>query len=639
MFSFSQELDTIRIDSTKAIELKEIVVGTKSNKAGVYQVVIPKKVLENETLDKTIRRVNFITIDNSKNLYFKGKKINTVLFNDKPISIEEFNKLNIEDVRSLFVETNNFNQTTGEIETVIRINEKKKIQNNLKGSLDFSQGFFQEFNYYGISLSNKIENLSSRLLVSNIHNSTENSSKQNINSNVILSDKNRTLSQPYFSLQNIYDIDETSSIYMKNKYSIVDEEVNSKFSNQNNLDYNFKIKNYSLNLRYDKKLKNNFLIKLNFDFINFNHSVKSNLVNLNQVLTSNQKFDELTFSPLLQKKGNRYELINSFVLTNRRYDFNNTQNNSKINQNIFTYFINYSLKINNRNSLLIGSRYQFEKNNITHKKNHYFLPNLAYLIEIDSTLNMELNYKRKLQRPSINTISNSTYLDENGNEIINQGFLSPQIDNVLSLDVYKKFKKVSLNIGLNYNRSKDYIAGIYGFDNQSIIYTTSNIEEFEEKSIKTSLSFPLWKEAILNLNYSVSKVNFQQNNTQIDGSINSYDISISGPLFKKYLLAFNSYYINRFYEFNTFQKANPDFSFSLSRNYLKDKLNVNLEFRNILDQDSNRKLNFSENANYYYQDTKNQSRLLLISLTYNFGKEFRMSRKNIQNTNSDMKLK
>ena len=50
-------------------------------------------------------------------------------------------------------------------------------------------------------------------------------------------------------------------------------------------------------------------------------------------------------------------------------------------------------------------------------------------------------------------------------------------------------------------------------------------------------------------------------------------------------------------------------------------------------------MDFKENSNFYFQKTENQSRLLLISFTYNFGKDFKMTKKNIQNTNNDIKLK
>ena len=116
-------------------------------------------------------------------------------------------------------------------------------------------------------------------------------------------------------------------------------------------------------------------------------------------------------------------------------------------------------------------------------------------------------------------------------------------------------------------------------------------------------------------------------------------MSFSGSIFKKYLFSLNSFYIDKFYEYNAFYNAKPDFSFSISKNYLQDKLNLNLEFRNILNQESNRIIDFKENSNFYFQKIENQSRLLLLSFTYNFGKDFKMTKKNIQNTNNDIKLK
>jgi hypothetical protein len=89
---FSQERDTLTtIDTTKTIKLKEVKITSSLNKAGVYQLLIPTKILENETLEKTIKRVSFITIDNNKNLYFKDcfSKLLSILFSLMLLKISE----------------------------------------------------------------------------------------------------------------------------------------------------------------------------------------------------------------------------------------------------------------------------------------------------------------------------------------------------------------------------------------------------------------------------------------------------------------------------------------------------------------------------------------------------------------------
>lgn len=637
---YSQNNDSItRIDSTDTIQLKEITVLSQRNKAGTYQLIMPKQILAGETLDKTIKRVTFITVDSNKSLYFKGKKVDNILLNDRSITIEDFNKLKVEDIKSISIVSNYFNQTTGNIENIIKVTEKKKYFNNVKGSIDFAQGFLQKFNSYGISVSNKFNNISSRLYLSNINNQTDNNYYQNTNNNIQNISNNRELSQPYISLQNILDIDETSSFYIKNKYSIVDDKTNSFFSNLNRIQYDIKIKNYSLNLRYDKNFKDLNILKLNFDYINFNNSVNSteqiSYVNSN----SKQKFNEYTFSPLLITKGNKYELTNSLVMTYRDYNFRNTLDDNQVSQNLITYLIGCSLKINDRNSLYFGNRYQFEDNNIENKKSHYILPNLIYSVRIDSIANIEFNFKRNIQRPSINSISKSIYLDNNGNEIVNSDFLLPQIDNLFGIDIMKEFKKFNINVSTNYNFSKNYLTSVYSFNDNYLTNTAANITEFSEKSLRGSLSMPIYEEAVLNFNYSLSKLKFKQDGTQLNGFVNHYDVSFSGPILKKYLFSVNSFYTDRFYDYNAFYKAKPDFSVSLSTNYLKDKLNMNLELRNVLNQDSNRVINFNQDYNSYYQNSKNQARLLLVSLTYNFGKNFKMSRKTIQDTNNDIKIK
>jgi hypothetical protein len=392
-------------------------------------------------------------------------------------------------------------------------------------------------------------------------------------------------------------------------------------------------------LRFDKKLKNNYLIKLNFDYIYNNNAIKSFQSIDNILLSSNQKFNEFSFSPFISKKGNNFEIINSLILTNRMFNFDNILNKNNINQKILTHHISYSLKINEKNSFRISNNYQFEKNTIENKNRHFFLPNITYLSQLDSIVDIEFNYKRKIIRPSINSLSNNNYVDIYGNNIINQSFILPQIENLYSLDFYKEFKKISINLYLNYKSSDDYITTLYDFQNLILTNKVININDFNEKSIRTSLSVPINKETKLNVNYSISKLKFTNDNNSIDGVVNYYDASISGPIFKNYLYSINSFFIDRFYEYNAFYKANPDFSFSISKNYLNEKLNLNIEFRNVLNQDSNRIIDFKDNSNFYFQNINNQSRLFLINLTYNFGKDFKISKRNIQNLNNEIKLK
>lgn len=131
--------------------------------------------------------------------------------------------------------------------------------------------------------------------------------------------------------------------------------------------------------------------------------------------------------------------------------------------------------------------------------------------------------------------------------------------------------------------------------------------------------------------------NLKDSELKNNGTVHNVNFSLFGPMFKNYLFSLNSFYTSKIFNINSYTVTKPDFSISISKNFLKDKLNVNLEMRNVLNQDTERKLIFEENEDYYHLENQNQSRLLLISLTYNFGKNFSTTRKNIQNTNSDIK--
>lgn len=626
-----------KADTLKNIKLNEVIIKSEFKKAGVYQLLIPKKVLENETLNNTIKRCSFITVDNSNNLYFKGQKIVSILYNNKPISIEEFNKLSIETTKSIQIDTNSFNQSTGDLETTLKITEKVNALNNIKGSIDFSQGFLQKFNFYSFNLSNKLGKLSSKIQVSNIINESTGNSFQRFNSLSIKSNSTRDLSQPFFLLQNTYEISEKSSISIRNRFSMIDDKINTRFTNNIINNYKFLIKNYNLNLIFEKQFSKGYFFKTNFDYINYDNQIgNTNLVSSTNS-NSFQNFNEYSFSPLLQKKSKKYELINSFVLTNRNIEYLNTNAINKINQNIGTYFVNVLIKLNENNSISIGNRYTIENNNVIKKNQSYLLPSLIFSTDIDSIADIEISYKRKIQRPNIRTTSGAIITDSNGNEIVFQDFIIPQIDNQLTFDIIKEVKKVNLNLIFNYIFSNNYIANTYSFNPSNIGYTTDNIRIFNEKKVETSISFSPWKDSRLNINYSISDIRLKNFLQSFEGLINRFDFSLSGPIFKDYLFSINSFYTNRIYDFNAYTKLYPDLSSSISKNFFKNKVTFRTELRNILDQENNRSIDFQQGINSYELRNRNQSRMILFALTYNFGKTFKSPRKTIQNINNDMK--
>lgn len=640
-FVYSQELDSIQYDSIQIIELNPVLISKKKEKFGYFEINVPSKVLENESLIQSIRRVEFITVSNNNELYFQNKKISTIYLNGKPVSIQEFQNLKLDELRKWVIDKNKFNQQTGEIETALLITQKKKIEDYFDGSISASHGFFQNFNYFGVNINNKSGQISSILNLGTLFNETDNNFNQQFNSEYLYSDRTRTLKQPFYSLQNTFELSPKALIYMKNTYSIVDDLNKNNVSNGNQIDYSLNLKRYALNLRYEQKLKHRFDLNFNFDYINVRNEIESNTFNNaeNYNQFSNQRFNEITFSPILNKKGNKYTLLYALVLTNRDFFYKNNEKNNQYSQWLFTHYGNVAFELGKKHYLSLGVRYQFEKNDIENKSNHYFLPDVLFASEIDSLTNFDIAYKKRIIRPSIGSTSNSTYIDEYGNQLINPSFLKPQINNEVSITINRKFERFRLGINANYTHSKDYLGGLAKIENQNYYYEKHNLDKYSKLSGSISFAIPLYRDGMLNLSYTLSGVRLGQKEGIQEGFVNQYNISFSGSVFKNYLLSFDSFYIDKFYDGNTIYKAKPDFGFSISRNLLNKKLNLSLELRNVLDNDSYRELTFKENYNYYHISSHNQSRLFLISATYNFGKPLNIKRKYIQDTNTDMKLK
>jgi hypothetical protein len=640
-FSFSQGVVKSEYkDSSEVETLKEIVVVKNKRKAGVYKLQLPKDILKNETLDKTLRRIEYVTLDNNnKTVYFKGREIKNYIYNDKVITQDDFLKLLSENIISFQIIENYFNMSTGASELVIKLTDSNGNVDNIKGAFDGAYALLQEFNWYGLNLNYKKNKFSTILNISNLKNVSDNSSEETYNNNTLNYSNHRVLHQPRFSMLNIYEIDVSSSISLRNKYSIVDENVISYYPDLSNSNYFFRIQDYNMNVRYEKKLVNSLEYKLNLDYISNNNKIENE--NENSLNKSNQNFKEWTMSSSVAKTINKLYIQSALVLTYRDYFFDNVTDVSQIRQNIITPFVSFSYDINSNNSLIFGSKFQFSEDKINKKsvvENNYYLPNFTYFSKFESIVDMEFNYKRNVIRPNIRSISNFTYQDYNNNSIVSPAYLESEINDSFLLEFSKEIKKINVTLDFGYIESSNNLSDDNSLNGYNMVIEKVNLDLCKNIYIGTSVSFKFLKESRFNVNYSYSKIKMKKDNNLNEGFVNNIDFSVSGVINKSIIYSLNSYYIDRFYDFNLYRSAKPDFSFSVSKNFLKDNLNISLEYRNILNYEANRMLRFTDNGDEYVLKNNNTSNMILFSASYNFGKSFKMQRKYIQNINSDMKL-
>lgn len=635
-FSVSQELlKEESKDSSNVEVLEEIKIVQSKRKAGVYKLQLPKEILKNETLDKTLRRIENITLDSNKMVYFKGRKVKNYIYNDKVITQEEFFKLLSENIVFFQIITNYFNLSTGETELVIKVIDNQGAVNKVKGSIDATLGLLQEFNFYGFNLFFKRNKFSTILNASYLKNITENSSKEIYNSNALEYSNHRVLYQPYLSMLNIYEIDKSSTISLRNKFSMVDENRNSIFPDSSVASFFFLIRDYNMNLRYEKRTENKMEYKLNLDYILNDNKIE------NTINKSKQQFIEWTFGSEISKTFQKLYIQSALVLTYRHYTFDNTLNRSEVEQKVVTPFLGFNLDINNNNSLVFGNRFQFYEDKVDSDvaiyNNSFYLPNFSYFSKLESIADIEFNYKRYIVRPSVRSISNFTYKDFNNNLIESPSYIKPEVNDAFSLEFVKDVKKVNVTLELGYLASKNNISVVNKLNGYNMVSQNVNLDEYNNVYVGSSVSFKFFKESRFNLNYRFTEIKMRNGTENHNGRTNYFDLSISGNINSETFYSFNSYYIDRFYDFNLYRSVKPDLSFSVSRNFLKEKINVNLEYRNILNTDANRVLRFRDNNNYYVLDNKNVSNMILLNVSYNFGRSFKTNRKFIRNINLDMK--
>ncbi|SDE10252.1 outer membrane beta-barrel protein [Riemerella columbipharyngis] len=611
---YKKEIDTVVIKQLK----------NTSEKAS-YRID-NRRFVKNANFSDGITRVEYVTAaSNSKTLFYKGKKIELFLLNGVKSTMDEISNIPIKSISGIEILYNYIDPSTGE--GMLAMNVKYREKMGVNGYLDVSNGIGQEFFNEGAGVFLKKQKTFINFSHNNLWNSNYGRIFQSYLNSITNYNLDRNLHQSFNLFSVTQHLDDKQSVSFKFFYSGINEDNKS---DNNVINNGMNMDSYNSNFLYDKKF-GKYSFKLNSDFI-INKNDYSNSLNSNSM----QTFRELAISPVLNKKIAKGNLGLAFVYTHRNFEAENTIanviNKREKYQEVYNIILSSNLNILKGLSLSSSFRYQIYRDNFS--ENKYFLPYLR-AVKTFNNLEIEAMYRRQVYNPNIYSLSGGIYQENNGSIVYTNPYLKPQKTDFLSVSVSPEIKKGSLSLGVIYEKNKDQVNTFSYIENNQLVDRIVNINS-EEKGLDFSFSYPLFENFSINGYYRLMFIKSTFQNFEMRDKYHIAGLSVNGRFFENYNLSIDSDYRNKNYQANYFVKIKPDISISVSRSIAKE-VYARITLRNILDNDYKREFLIpDQNHNLLKNNSYSPSRMLLLSLSYNFGKNFRSDSKNLMNINNDI---
>jgi len=395
----------------------------------------------------------------------------------------------------------------------------------------------------------------------------------------------------------------------------------------------------------------NLKIQFGIDFLKYNNEEPNSFNNtLNYGLETplSQSIDVLKKSPFnifftyvdFQKKyGNNFKLDYGFKMVDSKFDnqqrvvkdevvqdlFTNSTNLDEIN---YMSYVSTEGKINNKLSFKGGLRYEHttsivEDENLilVDRKYGLLFPTIYIGIKIDDSNNINLNYGKRINRPSFRDMAPFFfYLDENS-ALTGNPELQPSFSNIFMIE----YRYKSFFLQTSYDVTNDFISKFqttYNEENGLALTQPTNFDSRE--LINFQLSLPLninnWWSFRPDLSYKITTVNETQQDENIKLKRNSYRITLTQQFKIKSKTTIEAYSFYNGRNINGLRQVDPRGTFNLSaRHKLSDKWTLTLNATNIFDTLEFRWVTETSNL---YQDLRYDSSNGKINLaaTFNFGK-------------------
>nr|WP_294781284.1 outer membrane beta-barrel family protein [uncultured Flavobacterium sp.] len=307
--------------------------------------------------------------------------------------------------------------------------------------------------------------------------------------------------------------------------------------------------------------------------------------------------------------------------------YQNIDNSLNYNETIASAYVQYSSKIK-RFIYMLGLRNEFTKIAIADLKNTYnddkeynkLFPtvNLSYKFKASS---LQLNYSKRIQRPSLYALYPFNELTDLNSQYIGNPDLNPSFTDVFELAFLKTWKTFTLNPSLYYKWESGYIQDFTYRENDIFFTTPINIQHEIRSGAELSTLYNPFKWVQLNMEMNFyhfnQKGNYQQENLNYTGQTFTGRLSTQLKLPSKF--SFQGRYNFRGAQQNaqTKNEALQSLDFGLSKILLKDKATIVFDITNAFNLRQNKSTTIGTDYVFSGNSIPNASRYRL-SFVYRF---------------------
>jgi len=323
----------------------------------------------------------------------------------------------------------------------------------------------------------------------------------------------------------------------------------------------------------------------------------------------------------------------------RRFSFSDTD--FYINQHLVNTFAEANVDWTPKFSTMAGLAFENTRNINATLSQHYnfWLPTLNLLYHFGNRLDARLAYSRKIIRPSANNLNNAVVYLNPGLAFKGNENLMPQARDYYALTVSKGYPKLNIAFRLSHESVDHAIIETYSISDGLVINTMENAGKQQSTGLVANVRTKLFKLITANSTSGISYNTF--GNQSPDALVKSNEgwtfrqgcYLGASVLKEKVALSLSGFYNAPVYSLNSRMITYPSFSLDAETNVFKDKLMVRLSYQDIFAwgtvSKENSRYNYFNQAIVFRNNTSN----LLLTLSFNFGKNFndRFNEANIQN--------
>jgi ferric enterobactin receptor len=669
MITTNEQLDNInfRLLKDSINQLQEVTITSNStiNKSGktIYKIS-SKDYLKNAKSDVALNSLPNVSIQEG-NIMIDNRKKAIVFIDGIESSMEELKRLDVKDVNKIEVIYNPSASFGSEnLGGVIQVITKKKGENFIKGELEAYSGVRLEARGIlpSLSLKTKYITFKSFYSYSTNNQNIENELTRVVNNTVFNQYNYRKVKgwQDYFSSRIKLILNPKSSINISGNLYRYEFEGKSNGYYNNSVSKNFSIDDleqlnkWSISSVYNYNFnpKSNIFIK--FKYFDYKNKDQSKYIEVNETTVFNSIYSnskETSSEIVFQKKAVQLfklplEYSIGYKSIFRRFNFQS--NNFNFNQNINAIYVNTDIDFsaNFSMSTSLTADFTVNKSQVLDQNYNFILPTISGLYKLSENLNLNLDYSRKITRPSGNYLNPDAIFYNPSFKLQGNINLRPQIRDLYEVSLSKQLKnQTSISAKIFNDYTKDAIIETFVNQNNIITNTYSNAGEVNIYGLNMGINTKIFHKILsVNINTGINYNDYNSNslNTLIKQnkgySFNS-SVNLNTLIKNKISLTLNGNLNSPNYSLVSKSTIQPLLSFDAESTFFKENLNVRFSYTDMFGWRTKSIDNIGYNDFSQTIITKNKTTNFLLTLVYHFGKNFSDRFNNPIINNDDIKVK